>query len=54
MFYNLILMFFKDINREKAPSNKTRTVVNIWVVGASNQLDMVKHELRVTSYELKV
>ena len=36
MFYNLILMFFKDINREKAPSNKTRTLpenINIenWV-----------------------
>ena len=26
MFYNLILMFFKDINREKAPSNKTPTL----------------------------
>ena len=49
-----IFVSTKDSHREKAPSNKTRTVVNIWVVGASNQLDMVKHELRVTSYELKV
>ena len=38
-----IEMLAKDTHREKAPSNKTRTVsksmnMDIWVVGTSNQL----------------
>ena len=44
--------------KEKAPSNETSTIpkimnINIRVVGTSNQLDMIKHELRVASYALK-
>ena len=36
-------MQFKEISREKAPSNKTQALaksmnMGIWVVGASNQL----------------